>query len=441
MDVKDDSLERLVGAVLDGMEGPAIAVAPDYRILAANSHYQQSFGNGASVVGEPCYAVSHQARVPCDRNGESCPVRVAQVTRKPERVLHIHHTPRGDIHVAVEARPIFRPDGALWFFIERIDCCSGTGAGTDGDSLVGRSLAFRRVLDLVRRVAPSATTALLLGESGTGKEVVARAIHDASPRHDRPFVPVECSGLTESLFESELFGHERGAFTGAHAAKPGLVEAARGGTLLLDEVGDIPPGLQVKLLRLLETRTFRRIGSVEPQEADFRLVCATHRDLPAMVAEGAFRRDLYYRISAFPITLPALRERREDIPLLAEALLRRIPAASGLRLSQAALECLSAHDFPGNIRELRNLLERAALLLDGDTILPEHLPGICRLAGAERSDDGVLPLDEVERRYLARVLAEHRGDRKELAALLGVSERTLFRKLQSLRALRPPSAR
>jgi DNA-binding NtrC family response regulator len=297
------------------------------------------------------------------------------------------------------------------------------------------------VIDLVRRVAPSATAALLLGESGTGKEVVARAIHDASPRNDRPFVPVECSGLTESLFESELFGHERGAFTGAHAAKRGLVEAARGGTLFLDEVGDIPPSLQVKLLRLLETRTFRRVGSVEPQEADFRLVCATHRDLPAMVAEGAFRQDLYYRISAFPIVLPALRDRREDIPLLAEALLRRIPAASGLRLSQAALDCVSAYDFPGNIRELRNLLERAVLLRDGDTILPDHLLGI-GLGGAEsRLEEGVLTLDELERRYLRRVVAQHRGDRKELAALLGVSERTLFRKLQALRAVTPPSAR
>jgi DNA-binding NtrC family response regulator len=441
MDANGGSLEGLVGALLDGMEGPAIAVAPDYRILAANRHYQESFGNGAGVVGERCYAVSHQARVPCDEGGESCPVRLAQQTRRPERVLHIHHTPRGELHVAVEARPIFRPDGALWFFIERIDCCSGAAATADGEGLVGRSLAFRRVIDLLRRVAPSATAALLLGESGTGKEVVARAIHDASPRHDRPFVPVECSGLTESLFESELFGHERGAFTGAHAAKRGLVEAARGGTLFLDEVGDIPPSLQVKLLRLLETRTFRRVGSVEPQEADFRLVCATHRDLPAMVADGAFRRDLYYRISAFPITLPALRDRREDIPLLAEVLLRRIPAAAGLRLSPAALDCLRAYDFPGNIRELRNLLERAVLLRDGDTILPEHLLGIARGEAEPAADEGVLTLDEVEQRYLSRVAARHRGDRRELAALLGVSERTLFRKLQALRTVKPPSAR
>jgi DNA-binding NtrC family response regulator len=441
MSVNDDGLERLIGALLDGMDGPAIAVAPDYRILAANRHYQQSFANGASVVGERCFAVSHQARVPCDESGESCPVRVAQQTRRPERVLHIHHTSRGEVHVAVEARPIFRPDGALWFFVERIDCCSGAAATADGDGLVGRSQAFRRVIDLVRRVAPSATAALLLGESGTGKEVVARAIHDASPRRDRPFVPVECSGLTESLFESELFGHERGAFTGAHAAKRGLVEVARGGTLFLDEVGDIPPSLQVKLLRLLETRTFRRVGSVEPQEADFRLVCATHRDLPAMVAEGLFRQDLYYRMSAFPIALPSLRERREDIPLLAEALLRRIPAAAGMRLSQAAMDCLHAYDFPGNIRELRNLLERAVLLCDGDAILAEHLLGIGRGAAAPESDEGVLTLEEVEQRYLRRVAAQYHGDRKELAARLGVSERTLFRKLQALRALTPPSAR
>jgi transcriptional regulator with PAS, ATPase and Fis domain len=257
---------------------------------------------------------------------------------------------------------------------------------------------------------------------------------------------VECSGLTESLFESELFGHERGAFTGAHTAKPGLVEAARGGTLFLDEVGDIPPLLQVKLLRLLETRTFRRVGSVEPQQADFRLVCATHRDLKRMVDEGAFRQDLYYRISAFPIPLPSLRERRDDLPVLVDTLLQRIPGGGRLRLSPQAMECLRGYGFPGNIRELRNILERAALLTDDLLIRPEHLPEACRRETASTTGepapaapdeaagtaDQPLTLEEAEKAYLRRVVAAHHGDRKALARALGVSERTLFRKLQGL---------
>lgn len=441
-----DGLGLVAAAVLDGLDGPAIALGTDYRILAANRAYRNLFGAGADVVGQSCFRVSHGAAVPCDQAGEVCPMQLAEAVGAAQRVLHIHHTPRGDVHVSVEARPVYRPDGSLWFYLEQLlQHPSGAGSAAAESGLVGRSPAFLRVLDLVHRVAPSTTTALLLGESGTGKELVARAIHDASDRRDRPFVPVECSGLTESLFESELFGHERGAFTGAHAAKPGLVEAAKLGTLFLDEVGDIPHLLQVKLLRLLETRTFRRVGSVEPQEASFRLICATHRDLWQLVEAGEFRQDLYYRICAFPIPLPPLRERREDIPLLVDTLLRRIPGAQHLQLSDEAIECLRAYRFPGNVRELRNILERAAVLVDGLVIRPEQLPDACRETAAEAAppagvragagdatDEGILSLAEAERAYLRRVVAGFRGDRKSLARALGVSERTLFRKLQGL---------
>ena len=226
-------------------------------------------------------------------------------------------------------------------------------------------------------MAPSATTALLLGESGTGKELVAQAIHQQSGREHGPFVVVECSGLTESLFESELFGYEKGAFTGANRRKIGLVESASGGTLFLDEVGDIPLSLQVKLLRLLETGTFRRVGGVETLRADFRLIAATHRDLKGMVERGSFRRDLYYRLSVFPIHLPALRERRGDIVLLAETLLTRLAPGRAYVLGDEMRARLLAYDFPGNIRELRNIIERAILMADGGTLLPEHLPEGC----------------------------------------------------------------
>ena len=290
------------------------------------------------------------------------------------------------------------------------------------------------MLGLVQRVAPSETTALLLGESGTGKELVAQAIHDLSPRQHALFVPVECSGLTELLFESELFGHEKGAFTGAHAAKTGLVEAARGGTLFLDEVGDIPLSLQVKLLRLLKTGTYRSVGGVSPRQADFRLLCATHRNLKAMVAEGLFRQDLYYRISTFPIPLPALWERRDDLPLLIETLLKRIPGAEQKRVSPEALVCLNGYGFPGNIRELRNILERASLMSDNDLIQPSHLPEECVMSGPDTAadPDAIIPLDEMERRYLQQVSSNFSGDRKALAERLWISERTLFRKLGKL---------
>jgi DNA-binding NtrC family response regulator len=296
------------------------------------------------------------------------------------------------------------------------------------------------MVELINRVAPAETAALLQGESGTGKELVARAIHDNSPRGDKPFVVVECSGLTESLFESELFGHERGAFTGAHAKKIGLVEAAEGGTLFLDEVGDVPLSLQVKLLRLLETATYRRVGSVEPREANFRLITATHRDLQTMVTEGSFRRDLFYRISTFPIALPALLERTEDLPLLIESLLSRLSPNRTYSVAPATLACLQQYGFPGNIRELRNILERAILLTDDEVILPEHLSAeVCDSETASNDkplpDNGeILPLEEIERRYLVQVLSKFTGDRDKLAHKLGISKRTLFRKLQNLRS-------
>ena len=224
--------------------------------------------------------------------------------------------------------------------------------------------AITEMLELIQRGARSEVPILLLGESGTGKELAARAIHDASPRSKGAFVPVECSGLGEALFESELFGHARGSFTGAHTRKPGLVEAATGGTLFLDEIGDVPLSLQVKLLRVLESGMYRPVGDIEARSANFRLVCATHRDLDRMVSDGSFRRDLYFRINTFPIAMPPLRERREDIPLLCDTLL----ANSAKRLSDEALMLLQRHDYPGNIRELRNIVERAVLLTDGVVI-------------------------------------------------------------------------
>ena len=424
-------------AALEAFPGPAVLLRPDYRIAAANGAYRRDYGDDAGRLESRCYAASHHYDLPCDLAGESCPLRGTLEGGGRERVLHVHHTRRGEEHVEVETVPITNEAGEVVLVLERLQPSPVAGTDLPAAGLVGRSRAFNRALELVHRVAPTRTAVLLLGETGTGKELVARAVHEGSAQPAGPFVPVECSGLTETLFESELFGHERGSFTGAVARKPGLVESARGGTLFLDEVGDIPLSQQVKLLRLLETGTYRAVGSVEPRQADFRLVCATNRDLRALVDAGDFREDLFYRISAFPVRLPPLRERVDDLALLVEHLLGRIAPGRPLRLDGAVLALLAAYPFPGNIRELRNVLEYSVLLADDDVIRPGHLPDYLRAdaqgAVAEGEGDAILPLEEVERRYLLRVASRFAGDRRELARRLGVSERTLYRKLEALR--------
>jgi transcriptional regulator with PAS, ATPase and Fis domain len=428
-----------ITGILDAIDAPAVAITPDYRILAANRAYCDTYGDGSPLHDRTCYEVSHHYAVPCDRAGESCPLADCLSSGRKQRVLHLHHTPRGEEHVDVETCPVRNDKGEIAYVIETMRETKTASSRANAYSMVGRSRTFNRMVALVDRVAPAETAVLLRGDSGTGKELVARAIHDNSPRSGKPFVVVECSGLTESLFESELFGHERGAFTGAHAMKIGLVEAAAGGTLFLDEIGDVPLSLQVKLLRLLETGTYRRVGSIEAQQADFRLVTATHRDLQTMVADSSFRRDLYYRISTFPVELPALSERTEDLPLLIESLLSRLSPDQTYSVASATLACLQQYAFPGNIRELRNILERATLLTDDDVILPEHLPvEVCdsktASTGSQLQDSSeILPLEEIERRYLVQVLSKYRGDRDSLADKLGISKRTLFRKLQQLR--------
>jgi DNA-binding NtrC family response regulator len=437
----DERTTAQITGVLDVIGAPAVAITTDYHILTANQAYRDCYGDGSPLLDRTCYAVSHRYAVPCDRAGESCPLADCLSSGRKQRVLHLHHTPRGEEHVDVETFPVRNEEGEVSYVIEVMREIKSASSHANAYNMVGRSRAFNQMLELVNRVAPSETAVLLLGDSGTGKELVARAIHDISPRSDKPFVVVECSGLTEALFESELFGHERGAFTGAHARKIGLVEAADGGTLFLDEVGDVPLGLQVKLLRLLETGTYRRVGSIEPLQADFRLVTATHRDIETMVAEGGFRRDLFYRISTFPIALPALSKRTEDLPLLIESLLSRLSPVRNYTIAPATLACLQRYAFPGNIRELRNILERATLLCDDNVILPQHLPAGVRDAGTAAADEhlpdngDILPLVEIERRYLAQVISKFDGDRDSLADKLGVSKRTLFRKLRNVRAL------
>jgi two-component system response regulator HydG len=302
--------------------------------------------------------------------------------------------------------------------------------------LIGRGQEFEELKRFILKVAPTDSAVLIRGETGTGKELVAAAIHGASGRRDQPFVAVDCASLHENLLQSELFGHERGAFTGAVKMRHGLFEAADGGTIFLDEIGDVSPALQASLLRVLETSRFRRVGGSREMQVNVRLLAATNRDLERMIVEGKFREDLFFRLDAIHLELPPLRARSGDIPFLAEHFLARHNARYGTRKVLAAdtVDALRAYGWPGNVRELRHAVERAAVLADGEAIRVQDLPSQvhCRQADLERGEgrEPLLTLVETERRYLARVLAHVGGHRLRAAEILGISERNLYRKIR-----------
>ncbi len=298
--------------------------------------------------------------------------------------------------------------------------------------LLSKSPAMQAVFELARTAARSSSTILVLGESGSGKEVLARAIHTESPRAEGPFVAVSCAALTESLLESELFGHEKGAFTGAIARRKGKFEAAHGGTLFLDEVGDIGPKLQLDLLRVLEERKFHRVGGNEQIEVDVRIIAATNRDLRKAVAEGRFRDDLFYRLNVIPVVVPPLRQRREDVPLLVEFFVERLAVEMKKRLdgvSSEAMSALMAHDWPGNVRELRNVLERGAVVAGGPVIQLADL-GLPSRAEAPPRPGALASLEEVEKRHVAAVLAHTGGNVSQSARILGIDRVTLYNKMR-----------
>ena len=308
-------------------------------------------------------------------------------------------------------------------------------------NIIGTSSAMMALFDLIETIAPTSSTVLISGESGTGKELVARAIHVRSARSDRPFVALNCGALPETLLESELFGHMRGAFTGADSNKKGLIEVAEKGTIFLDEIGEMSPMVQVKLLRVLQERKFRRLGGTEEVEADIRIIAATNRDLSKMVAAGEFREDLYYRINVIPVRLPALRERGQDIPILADHFVTKFAVQMKkdiTGMSGAAIACLRAYPWPGNVRELENAIERAVALERTPAILPESLPEAVRdaaeavpLSVTTAASDDLMEagfdleqhVEGIEREYIAEALRRAKGVKKNAAELLGLSFR------------------
>ena len=319
---------------------------------------------------------------------------------------------------------------------------SASGGGDDATlAMVGQSAAMEQLRQTIREVAASDVTVLIEGESGSGKELVAQALHAASPRRGEGFVAVDCCTLQESLFESELFGHERGAFTGADRRKAGLIEAATHGTLFLDEIGEAGPAIQAKLLRVLETGRFRHVGATADLRSDARIVAATNRDLLARARAGQFREDLYYRLSTFVLRVPPLRERADDIPLLAAHFIRRRRQQQGLpplTLSAQAREVLQAYAWPGNVRELRNVIERALITASqAEQIEVRHLGALAPGGAAPAAAPPATPtawmptgeptLESIEREYLATLLKKYGGNRRKVAEVMGVSERTAYR--------------
>ncbi len=384
--------------------------------------------------------------------------------------LAIIHTAHGSMDAAIQAlrlqvfdflpKPcsLFDLDGMLLRVAEHRTLMNKTIAlektlkAVQGSSeLVGDSPSMQRVKRLVDKIAPTDSSVLILGETGTGKELVARRIHDLSPRSPMPFVAVNCGALPEQLVESELFGHRKGAFTGADVSRKGLLEVADGGTLFLDELGELEKAMQVKLLRFLESGEVRRVGENESFHVDVRIVCATNRPLSEMIAAGSFREDLFFRINTFEVPLPPLRDRKGDIPALAQALMARHlkgRQVSKELLSREACDLLLQHDWPGNVRELANALEHAVILGDGETISPDDLPGNLRTqrtpaachpaspSGFEMTEATAKPITihAMERELIFAALTRHNGDKPKAAAELGIALKTLYNKLNQYQA-------
>jgi transcriptional regulator with PAS, ATPase and Fis domain len=426
-----------VRSLIDAHENPFVLIDRQYRIVAANRAYCEAYGvRNGDLLGKRCYQVSHHRDSPCHLHGEDCPHQQVFNTGQTHEVLHIHYDQAGEPEkVRILGHSIRGVDGEplLGESIHRLD---PVGDDADTNRMIGCSSAFMRMVEQLGRAAETEASILIEGESGVGKELAARFVHDRSPRRDKPFVSIDCTTLTETLIEAELFGHEAGAFTGSIGRKAGLVEWADGGTLFLDEIGDLPLNLQPKLLRLLEHHEFRRVGGHEMQSVDVRIVAATNRRLREQAHLGRFRQDLYYRLACITVAIPPLRDRSDDIPALADALLQEICNTSGRRchLSREALACLTAHEFPGNVRELRNALQRAVVMTSDGTIRSEDLDLGHGIPEPREPRDAPAPvaLREMEARYIATLLERHCGHRRRVADDLGISERTLYRKLRTL---------
>ncbi len=433
-------------ALIDAQENPFVLIDPEYRIVAANKAYQAAYGLEATqTVGRYCYELSHRRATPCYLQGEDCPHRQVLLSGRTYQVLHTHYDRQGSAeHVQITGYAIPKPDGGVLLGESIFRLATQQELNCDEMRLIGRSPAFLRAIEQLTLAAASHANILLYGESGVGKELAAHYMHYHSPRRNGPFLAVDCAAISESLFESEIFGHERGAFTGCVGRKQGLFELADGGTLFLDEVGELSSAMQAKLLRVMESGEFRRVGGREVLHADVRVIGETNRNLITIVESGRFREDLYYRLACIIIELPPLRARRSDIPALAEALLVRINQAnrSQLYLTGEALDRITSYDFPGNVRELHNILQRAAALSagSGNGAIGASAIGLDSVRSRSVCQEEIdasgsathtpMSMHAIERGHIAELLKRFNGHRRAVADALGISERTLYRKLR-----------
>ncbi|MDD2737742.1 MAG: sigma 54-interacting transcriptional regulator [Methylomonas lenta] len=425
-------------SLLETHEQPFVVIGPDLHVLAVNQAWETAFGiTRDQHIGQPC----------CEQQGNCRHQQLFQSLEPYAGMFEAKGVDNVKKLLNVRGYPLLDADGRLYLG-ESQSLLHKSGSVPQQSGMVGNSESFLRLKNKLQQAAQMPAPVLLLGETGTGKELAAEFIHSHSHYAQGEFVIADCTLFGEDLFESELFGHEKGAFTGAASSKKGLFELADNGTLFLDEIGELPFSQQPKLLRALESGQFRRVGGTTTLKATVRVVCATHRNLAEMVRQGQFREDLFYRLSVFPIDIPPLRERKPDIPLLVDFFLQQLGSLRGipLAISRAGLVKLIQHAWPGNIRELRNCLQLACGLSQGNTIDEDSIhfmrrvgdavevpkvPDIESLAGHE-SMRSLTVLEQYEASLIAGLLEKYQGNRKLIAAEMNVSERTLYRKLNRL---------
>jgi len=434
-------------SVIDAHDNAFVVIDENYTIIAANRAYSDAYDvDPGQIVGRKCHQVSHHSDLPCHLNGEDCPHKQVFETGQPHQVLHIHFDQnKQEEHVRIKGSPIRGADGEMYLGESVFPIAKAHELGCNEQRMLGSSPAFMACIEEISNAAKSDAPILLNGESGVGKELAAEFAHKQSSRCGKEFVSIDCAAISESMFESELFGHETGAFNGCIGRRHGLIEAADGGTLFLNEIGEIPLSIQGRLLRVLESGKFRRLGGREDLTADIRVICATHNNLRKMVEDNTFRKDLYYRIAGISITIPPLRERRADIPALVETLLKKLRARNNIqcKITQNSLHILSNYDYPGNIRELQNVLQKAAALSTNGIITPDLLqldefadiyqnPLADRRLNGRNGDDayGKRSMSELESEHIRSLLTQFNGHRSRVAEVLKISERTLYRKLK-----------
>ncbi len=459
MDKKVESKASIdLESLVNSHDRPFVVIDKNYNIMAANRAYEQLHGvKDSSAIGQKCFQVSHKKDHPCSEEGEECPQEFVFNTGESKVCSHIHCDGNHNLYqVKVSAFPLKGPGDTMFLgeCIEQVVSMKNFATGTK--QMVGESPQFLACVNQLMIASSSDAPVLLQGETGTGKELAAEFVHNHSSRSKKPFQIVDSTVLTESLFEAEMFGHVAGAYTGSAGTKQGLFELAEGGTIFLDEIGDMPLSQQVKLLRVLESGQYRPVGGKRLRKADVRIICATNRHLWESVLAGKFREDLYYRIACLNIRLPGLRERLDDIPVLAQNLLEGINRSmhGSYHLMPDAFDRLKAYQYPGNVRELRNVLfiaathsnnrEIDAALIDA---VMANMPSCSKSANKEEAHTvSEMPspqaidskaeepptLKNMEEKHIRDLLERYQGNRKLVADALGISERTIYRKLKRL---------